>query len=86
MTDLLHSTFEDVLCSATPHTPIGGGGGAAGALHLLYLAPLHLFKWSNTANGWQLRAGNRQREDAPKDAGRPNIFLGGKCAPNHLSS
>lgn len=42
MTELLHSAFCGLLCSATPHTPIGGGGGADGALHLLDLAPLHL--------------------------------------------
>jgi hypothetical protein len=42
MTELLHSTFCGLLCSATPHTPIVGGGGADGALHLPHLTPLHL--------------------------------------------
>jgi hypothetical protein len=42
MTELLHSTICGLLCSAAPHTPIGGGGGADGALQLLHLALLHL--------------------------------------------
>jgi hypothetical protein len=33
---LLHSTEAPLLCSATPHTPIRGGGGAEALLNLLH--------------------------------------------------
>src|SRR5271169_5415148 len=68
MLDLLHSWFGRLLRSATPHTPNRGGGGAAGALHLRHLAPLHLFKWSNTAGDWKLTRWKRDgAPDQPPD-------------------
>src|ERR1035437_3343878 len=74
MTDLLHSTFGSLLCSATPPHPIGGWWWSSRSAPLAPPCSAPPFQVGQHGKQMEIERGNGQWEAEPKNA-PPIVFF-----------